>query len=155
VQLVAGAEKVKCRLVASRLSRTDDVKLTAQPGLFLVQCVPADGAKVDLEVTVPQAANLEATTNGGTIRVIGLIRGADLVQWRRHPPACLGSMRLRAVSEQKPRVTSPKLKDVRFERGIGRLWMVGSGPRLDSPPGEIREARSPARSARTPLAEIH
>ena len=40
VRTVAGAEKVEVwGSVASRLSRTDDVKLTAQPGLFLVQCV--------------------------------------------------------------------------------------------------------------------
>jgi Ca-activated chloride channel family protein len=135
VRTVAGADKVEVwGSVASRLSRTDDVKLTAQPGLLLVQCVPADGAKVDLEVTAPQAADLEAVTDGGTIRVIGLIRGADLVtnsgDIRLEMPWEL--MRLRAVSERKPKeVTSPKLKDVRFESGAWvDSWIAyDSGPR--------------------------
>jgi Ca-activated chloride channel family protein len=137
VRTVAGAQNVEVRAsVASRANRQDDVKLTEQPGQLLIQCQPADGARVDLEIAVPQPANLEAVTDNGAIRINGLIRGADLVtssgDIRLSMPWEL--MRLRVVSEEKPKqFNAPKVKGVRFQSGRwGSFWiMYDPDPNVD------------------------
>jgi Ca-activated chloride channel family protein len=113
VRSVMGGSSGQVRAsVQSRALRPDDVKYTKEPGMFLVQCQPADGARVDLDVTLPHTATLEATTKSGRIEINGLIRNVDLdagdgevklaVPWEL--------MRVRVVSKSKPlQVTTPAL----------------------------------------------
>ncbi len=129
VRTVMGGREAHVRAsVQSRALRRDDVKYTEAPGVFLVQCQPADGARVDLDIELPHLSGLEAVTDSGAIRIDGLIRIADLStntgDIRLAMPWEL--MRLRAVSEQKPKqFNNPKAKGVRFQsERLGDFWTV-------------------------------
>ncbi len=131
VRSVMGGSSGQVRAsVQSRALRPDDVRYTKEAGLFLVQCQPADGARVDVDVTVPHTATLEATTKSGRIEINGLIRYVDLdagdgevklaVPWEL--------MRVRVVSKSKPlQVTTPALALYGFPshlRQKARPWQV-------------------------------
>jgi VWFA-related protein len=129
VRTAMGSREAQVRAsVQSRALRPEDVKYTEQAGLFLVQCQPADGARVDLELELPHLTGLEAVTDSGAIRITGLIRSAVLVtnsgDIRLAVPWEL--MRLRAISEQRPRqFNDPKVKGVRFlSRRLDDFWIV-------------------------------
>jgi Ca-activated chloride channel family protein len=129
VRSVMGGSSGQVRTtVQSRALRDDDVKYTKEPGLFLVQCQPADGARIDVEVTVPHASTVEAVTKTGRIEINGLIHGADLhagdgevrlaVPWEL--------MRVRVASKNKPlEVTTPSLTRYAFpSQKFGAFWTL-------------------------------
>lgn len=62
-----------------RAVRQSDLKIGRQGGLLVVECVPDDGARIDLDVTLPYGFLVQARTVAGTIRLDGVVPRADLL----------------------------------------------------------------------------
>lgn len=55
-----------------------DVLIRQEKGLMTVECRPADGAAVDLEISLPYGVEIEARTKDGFLSLEGLISRAEL-----------------------------------------------------------------------------
>ena len=55
-----------------------DVVMVQEPGVTTLECRPKDGARVDLDVTLPYGFGIDVETDSGTISINGLIFDAKL-----------------------------------------------------------------------------
>ncbi len=62
----------------TRPLRESDVVIRHEREMVVVECRPADGAPIDLDIDLPYGADLEASTQHGSIQLRGLVRRADL-----------------------------------------------------------------------------
>jgi Ca-activated chloride channel homolog len=127
VRTLMGAEKVEVRA-----SRPDDVKRTESPDMLLIQCQAADGAVIDLDITLPHSSTLEIVTGSGAISIHGLIRRADLTTGtgdiKLSMPWAL--MRLAAISQTMPKEVIPaQVEGLDFPvLPTGGFWTVRDNP---------------------------
>jgi len=133
VRTVMGAEKTEVRASArGRASRPDDVNRAEKPDLTLIQCQPADGAAIDLDITLPHTAALEIVTASGAISINGLIRSADLVNDAGNVTLTLpwALMRISVISEAKPKEFVPaQVEGLDFAvQPIGSYWTLRDSP---------------------------
>jgi Ca-activated chloride channel family protein len=128
-----GVEKVEVRASPrGRASRPDDVKRTENPDTLLIQCQPADGAVIDLDITLPHSSALETVTGNGTISIDGLIRRAVLVTEAGDIKLTLpwALMRIGVISEITPKQVVPaQIAGLEFAvQPIGGFWTLRDNP---------------------------
>jgi len=112
---VAATRKLDMRPSSpERAVRQGDVKIGRQGSLLVVECTPDDGARIDLDVTVPYGFLVQARTTAGTIRLDGIVPRADFIT--ESGDIELRSdwdvMRLQVSADHAPRefVSAPDLK---------------------------------------------
>lgn len=136
VRTVMGAEGVHLHVSSpTRDLRPADVYRSSTPGQILIRCQPTDGARIDIEVSLPHTVRLEAKTAGGPISVTGLLLDANLMtetgDLRIATPWEL--MRLRVLSQKEPRnVLSPKIAGVQFSEGWKDQYWALANSRADT-----------------------
>ncbi len=147
IRSAMGSREAEVRVsVVGRQRRPDDVRLNRRPGLLLVECQPSDGARVNLELIVPPATELDAFSGSGSITTSGLIRSAELVtdSGGLSLNAPWSMMRLRVVCRQRPkRLVKESLRGLPLESHAKGLWVLADGflpdfgPRtsIPAPPG--------------------
>ncbi len=133
VRTVMGVEAAEVRVSArGRASRPDDVKRTEKQDLQLIQCQPADGAPIDLDIIVPHTTTLQVVSDAGTTSIEGLIRSADLVIASGDVRLSLTweLMRVSVISERTPKdFVSPTIEGLEFSvEPVGRYWTLRDRP---------------------------
>lgn len=71
---VAAVENLTVKRTSpQRPLRESDTRITRRPGLILVEAVPEDGARIDLEIELPYRFELEVRARGGAVAVRGFL----------------------------------------------------------------------------------
>jgi VWFA-related protein len=148
VHAVMGAEKVDVRVLPrGRAVRPDDVKRTEQPDLLLLQCRPADGAVIDLEITLPHTSSLEVVTQSGTISLDGLIRDADLTTGSGDVELTMPweLMRISVISGTVPKdFFAPKIDGLEFlAQPLSPYWTLRDRPTSRNSPAVPMRRQAP------------
>ncbi len=148
VHAVMGAEKVDVRVSPrGRAVLPDDVKRTEQPDLLLIQCTPADGAPIDLEITLPHTASVDVVTQSGRISIDGLIRDADLTTAGGDVELTMPweLMRISVVSETVPKgFFAPKIDGLEFlVEPVGPYWTLRDRPTSRNSPAVPMRRQAP------------
>lgn len=129
IQVTTGAAVVEYRAVSTtRNLHSDDVRSTGSGDSLSVVCQPADGAPIDIQVTVPNTARVEAATKTGAISVSGLVAYAKLVTGTGdiRVAAPWEQVHLRVLSEAPPReVLKAKSPGVSFVVGKKEFLLDG------------------------------
>lgn len=148
----AGAQQATFKTtLRARRPRPDDVKHTEGNGIVLIECQPADRARIDLEVTVPHTAFVEVEAKTAWVTVTGLVRSVNVVTEsspiRLEAPWRL--MRVTLLSVTVPLVVRlPETDYVEFPAGIRQgYWTL-----VDAPPGFIAGTGNPKEPLRSPTA---
>ncbi len=132
----------------TRALRPDDVTYSQERGIFRIECQPADGVRIDLDVTVPHTTYVEVISKTGAVSVTGLIRDVSVVTdsspvklvvpWRL--------VRIRLMSVAVPLfVKLPALDYAEFPSGVRQgYWSL-----VDAPPGFTAHAPNPKEPLRS------
>jgi VWFA-related protein len=107
-----------------------DASSTEQPGMLLIKVNPADGARIDLEVSLPYGAALQVRTKAGPISASGLFASTELITETGDLllEAPWDATRLRLIAREKPAALSLP-KGFRFttyetSRERGQSWVL-------------------------------
>jgi len=85
-----------------------DTLTVRKPGLIIIRAQPADGAPIDLEITLPYGYDLQARTEAGHIDVSGFLHRAELITGTGSIRLAVpwAAARLRVSSRREPAMLS-------------------------------------------------
>ena len=115
---------------SQRELRDGDVQVSRGPGLLVIECKPHDKAPIDIELTIPYGALVQARTSSGKIKFQGIVPRADLVteSGDLELRSVWEAMRLQVTAETPPKEFTPvpalKLRQNHADQQDQPAWVL-------------------------------